>query len=124
MRRLSPAQQKRYDIVYDKLKPLQGKKFFCPCLGCDVSFTAKSISEMANHAVYSDLNKDAALCIVKQLKLAKFVKSHSPKPTQKNKYKFFRMYELRGVYKSHPTKIMVARHSKGFRVQYSLTIAK
>ena len=79
---------------------------------------------MSNHAAYSEANAAVALDIVKQLKTATFVKSHKPKPEQKSKHNFLRMYELNNKFGRWATKIMVGENTHGLRVQYSITLKK
>lgn len=118
---------RRKEILIRELLPLIGTKVKCPALNNrDVEFIFFSIDETATHAARRYQSTLVALHVKEAIKVAKFVKSDTPKDTrQMSKMKFRKMYELKGVLKEvGEYKLMVGERNNRRVLHYCITSKK
>ena len=115
---------KRKEILIRELLPLIGTKVKCPALNNrDVEFIFYSIDETATRAARRYQSTLVALHVKEAIKVAKFVKTDTPKDNkQKNKMKFQKMYELKGTLKEvGEYKLMVGEKKNKRVLHYCIT---
>ena len=118
---------RRKEILIRELLPLIGTKVKCPALdNRDVEFIFFSIDETATHAARRYQSTLVALHVKEAIRVAKFVKSDTPKETrQKRKMKFQKIYELKGELKGiGEYRLMVGERKNKRVLHYCITSKK